>query len=119
VSLLVVDAGFRLSGVAVGGRCWFLVVGCRCRRSLLVPYCPVSLSVVVAGSGLLGVAVGRRFLVSGCRVSLSVDVAGSCLLGVGFHSVFPLLVPSSVCVEVVIEHRLISLSFVALYILWQ
>jgi hypothetical protein len=98
VLLSVVMLVLGLLCAAVGGRCWFLVVGCRCRRSLLVPCCPVSLSVVVAGSGLLGVAVGRRFLVSDCRVSLSVDVGGSWLLGVGFRSVFPLSVPSSVYV---------------------
>ncbi len=56
VSLSVVVAGSWLPGVAVSGRFWFLVVGCRCRWSLLVPGCRVS--VVVASSLLSGVAVG-------------------------------------------------------------
>jgi hypothetical protein len=46
-----------LSGVAVGGCCWFLVVGCCCRWLMLVPGCRVLLSRVVVGSWLSGVAV--------------------------------------------------------------
>ncbi len=91
MSLSLVIAGSWLSDVAVaghcwflvggcfGGRCWFLVVGCRFRWSLLIPYCRLSLSVVIAGSWLFGVAVGGRcwFLAVGYWLLLSFSIVGA------------------------------------------
>jgi hypothetical protein len=86
------SAHYRFLGVAVGGRCWFLVVGCRYRWSLLVSICRVSLLVVDAGSRLSGVAVDLR-VVAGSLLS-GVTVGGCCwFLVVGCHCQWPLPVP--------------------------